>query len=873
MSQYTYPYSYGQGQYSGPPVPPTPPHAQPQPFAYPPATTYPATSYNQSYEAHAGDLHRAASQNSFSYNANQIPGLGVGPPAPPVNSYGHAPGGWPQAPFAGGVPGLQQPPQASATNPPKGPPSGGVGSASAISNATIAARPQERTTAPAKKPPSPPSNDMEEGELSEGQFEDLYESTDHRQQSNSVREQQIPPSTVVPSPGTSAVDTPEACFYGNDDDEGEVGVKANVEKASGGCEQPTTEWGLGLTLAARERSRSYSPFLSPREIRTENTTPRALAENEDDPSSPFLAPKQYAMLKAASRSDAPSTQENGSAARPSVPGLQYASKQPTDVSRNDHNIPTKETASGPQSSLSAPRVVSLQDLKKEAQKAILRLWPLGVKYQHYIDEGIDEKVIKSLFGDLHLDVPKQTTDATKGPESQPGDALSHTAQLSTAPPLTASSNETASNPDKSAKGEERKDRIARLLAAKAAKPATAPITKPVADQQNPNPAHSQAQEQSAKPPTKPRAWGEKERLLQQKIAALEKAREAQKSATEQRSADAAVVANSNSNGADAMVSQQNPSSRGDRVHQDAIQQGGIPGLSLPLASQPNQLAAQRKRPVAADFVEYSSIAGPSKRPFGQDRKRTALIINVSDGSDDEDMDIEMDMESPIDEPSVSGANSFIHQGPSIRDFPPLTDTPPERQFPSPGRVSSSHTPPNGLKKIWRKETELDIKERAIQEMRRKIAEAEARRRAKQPSAGSQTPNQSSRTPELKGNEARRPQQDEENQRAPTDVSPAQPRNNMSFRLPKRSDRSPVGQLEKAERRGRIVSFELPRIDESLEDKVRRLQQLRDEEAHLKSEIDKELAQKKMLTEELEQMDTSSDSASQLNKLNSDSDSG
>ena len=75
------------------------------------------------------------------------------------------------------------------------------------------------------------------------------------------------------------------------------------------------------------------------------------------------------------------------------------------------------------------------------------------------------------------------------------------------------------------KGEERKDRIARLLAAKAAKP-------PAPSRQTPPPTQPQTgnvPEKKMVPPTAPAAmsrskiWGEKEILLQQKIAALQEA--------------------------------------------------------------------------------------------------------------------------------------------------------------------------------------------------------------------------------------------------------------------------------------------------------------------------------------------------------------
>jgi hypothetical protein len=66
--------------------------------------------------------------------------------------------------------------------------------------------------------------DMEEGELSESQFEDLYEpreSGNNAVISNRETDQRIATS---PTRGASDVDTPggDAEFYGNEEEEGEV---------------------------------------------------------------------------------------------------------------------------------------------------------------------------------------------------------------------------------------------------------------------------------------------------------------------------------------------------------------------------------------------------------------------------------------------------------------------------------------------------------------------------------------------------------------------------------------------------------------------------------------------------------------------------
>ena len=480
---------------------------------------------------------------------------------------------------------------------------------------------------------------------------------------------------------------------------------------------------------------------------------------------------------------------------------------------------------------------SVREAKKEAQKAILRLWPLGVKYQNYIEEGFDQKVVKALFGDLNLDMPKTPTDS---PSSQPKDSHSPGSGQpveAQQKPAAAASPDSSAMPGKS-KGEERKDRIARLLALKAAKgpvvAATKPAaTQPKADSQPPEPA-TQAQNAAPAPPTGPKTkqWGEKERILQEKIAALQA--KAQKAASGKATTN---IGQSNMPGVPAQAHQPQPSPF-------------IPGLSLSPAPQPST-TNQRKRPVASDFVDYQSSPGPLKRPYGQIRQDTSLIIDVSDASDDEEMD--MDLGSPDEDASFFSSRApQLSRGPSIRDFPPLTDNVLPRSFSTP---LPSQTPPAGPGSGKKRDNELTLKEKEIQEMRRKIALAEAKRKAKQSSVGSQTPVQADRTPELKNTELTRlPRREREAESSSTTSDSA------SLNFPK----SRLDPLQKAERRGRIVSLDLPRVDTSLEEKLSRLEQLRNEEARLKAEIDKELSEKRLLTKELEQLETPSTETSNTN---------
>ncbi|KAK4164201.1 protein red1 [Cladorrhinum sp. PSN259] len=795
MSQYPgYNPPWGYGHPYPAPAPPPPQqygYQNPPPYPAPPVYTQP---YEYNIPPPAAEAHHNASQQSFNYNATSIPGLGAGgvaPGGPPYN-VGFAPNTWVQqqqqqqqqppqqlSPF----PPFTQNPPPFPTHPPPQPYNSQqthfIPPSVTPNNQQKPPQPQSLPTAqPAPQAAQPiASVEMEEGELSEGQFEDLYgESRESSQPATGAQTvapraaPNAPISKVIASARastsqpTSAAETPDGGFYENDEIEGEA-----VLQSRGNDD--------------RETSKSYSPFLSPAE------------SEQDGPQEPR------------SQTQPAPVQEHHAGVAPT--GLQPSASTPANVLQQ-----------GPVDYLSS--FGSVREAKKEAQKAILRLWPLGVKFQNYIDEGFDQQVIKNLFGDLKLEMPRTPTDSppaqSKNLQSQNPDQA---AEVSQKQPAAASTDSTTMH--EKSKGEERKDRIARLLALKAAKgPATA-ASKPIAVPSRPAPqqptSEPQPQSTTSAPPTGPKTkqWDEKNRILQAKIAALQA--KAQKNASEKGSTNNGQT---NTNGAHVQPNQPQPSPL-------------ISNLSVSPGPQTNP-TNQRKRPVASDFVEYQSSTGPSKRPFGQIRKETSLIIDVSDASDDEEMD--MDLGSPDEDASfLSSRATHLPRGASIRDFPPLTPV-------------QSQTPPNGPGNGKKRDTELSLKEKEIQQIKRKIALAEAKRKAKQSSGGSQTPIQANLTPELKHNKLPQfPHREREVLSSPALSEVDAP----SLKIPK----TRLDPLQKAERRGRIVSLDLPRVDSSLEEKLNRLQQLREEEARLQAEINRELTEKKLLAEELEHLETSS----------------
>ncbi|KAK4239736.1 protein red1 [Achaetomium macrosporum] len=841
MSQYPHPFGYGQ--YYGQPVQ--------QPYSYQNYSSYAAPAPNAALNPAAAQIYREFSQAAYNSNASNIPGLGVGGlPATGGTHHSLTPGATPWA----------QPPSFTASGSSVPPPQTyGIGSfGPQHSQPGLLSNSSRINEKPSSQPAPAPivsaaDTEVEEGELSEGQFEDLYEPRESVPVEH-VEGVSVPPLIIEPSQPTSAADTPEGNFYATDEDDG--GKDSNAHEG-------------------RERSASYSPFLSPREIESEIPTPPPAADKESHPG------PTRAEVKV------PNT---------AVPGLQHATHPPTSTGSTQPPMPTSCTPKASSGSFK-----SVQEAKKEAQKAILRLWPLGVKYQNYIDEGFDENLIKGLFRDLHLDMPKTVAESTsahpKEPRpheaGKPGSSKPNGSSDIQPQPLAPGPKELPSPLlNQPGKGEERKDRIARLLAAKAAKaPAVPKPPAPAVTQTNLKVTEARSQETAPAPsnsPPKGKTWGEKERLIQQKIAALQKSREAQaqKSATDIADQEAMQVGRNGTAAPQAKTTgSPTPISipTGPKAAGVSVVAASVPpNLSQALHPIQNQVlspnaqanpSAQRKRPVAADFVEYSSRPLSLKRPFGQVRKETSLIIDVSDQSDDEEMDMDMDMGSPIDEPSSSTQSSGVsgQRGPAIRDFPPLTDTFPQRHYSSP---APSVTPPGGLVNNSKKrETELDLKEKAIQEMRRKIALAEARRKAKQSSGGSVTPKQSGTASGPKENDTPRPPETGRAESlSSTDrldvASPQVTPEPSSVRLPKSSETPRLDPLERAERRGRIMSLEIPRIESSLQEKLNRLQQLEEEQARLKAEIDRSFDEKKKLADELQQLDTTQVESSQPNGLGS-----
>lgn len=516
------------------------------------------------------------------------------------------------------------------------------------------------------------------------------------------------------------------------------------------------------------------------------------------------------------------------------------------------NAPTTET-------YPAKPFASLPEAHNEAKKAILRLLPHGVKYKTYIDEGFDEKVVKNLFLQLNLPIDPAVSVS---PEQPVANQEKENQGTSKQPPKVLQVDSMAK------KQEERKDKIARLLAEKKAKAAVmssnaeaSAETKTVASTPNAVPS----------PITKPSTRkSEMDLLLQQKIENLRKMT-GKKQATAQVSrpnvgdipttpslqgsvAAVQLVSRPTSTISTPVLSETQVVPSQPATPHTPLSTVPSPALSqLPSLPRAAQQFVQRKRPVAADFMDYPPTS--IKRPSLANRQNSSFVINVSDDEDhdeedeDEDEDVEMEVDSAEDSPVPTQSTiNLPRRGPSIRDYPPLTNKNPARHVPSP----APGTPTAGGKTA---NVNLQAREREIEELKQKIQEAEARAKAK-PTKGSATP----QTPSV-GNITPTEQLSKPPMRRAVSSNDMNQKNNQSVQLPRNpeavttqsvSSEYPIAHQQPGdEGRARVLSAQLPVKSDKVREKAERLKRMQEEMMRLQAEIDEDMAEDSQPSEDIE----------------------
>ncbi|KAM0604095.1 hypothetical protein ACHAP1_006002 [Verticillium nonalfalfae] len=500
----------------------------------------------------------------------------------------------------------------------------------------------------------------------------------------------------------------------------------------------------------------------------------------------------------------------------------------------------------------APTTDVLLQAKTKARSAILGLWSLDVRYDDFVSEGIDKDLVRVLFNDLGLDpVPDSHPVKDGGLGSHiPGlSSSSHSQETRPVMPQSnvphiaqpsASASSSANEPVVAATGkaEERKDRIARLLAAKQALSGTttAAVSTGTVGAENGN---------------------EKQLKLQEKMVALQKSREAraQKAASRKGSEAAQPVPPATTNGLPSIPppslsvtsTPTHPLPAKVDIPVPGSARSVIPGLFMPSTSQHAQSPSnQRKRPVATDFDGYAQ-ANFHTRPLGPSRK-SKLVIDVSEGSDD---DVEMEIGSGDESnTNVQSSDHPFRRTTSFRDVPPLSEPAGQRQFSDtgPARVA---TPPG----------HLAVMDKQIEAMKRKIALAEARKKLKSalsgsngqaalPKSGGPTPDTAAdsdtATPSLRRVQSLDPSLSVgSNTNRSSPVAPE----TGSIKLPKNRDiaRSGSDRLQRV----RVLSQSLPGMQSRLQAKKSKLRLLQSQMARLEKEIEQEDAEKRSAEDELD----------------------
>ncbi|CAJ2504049.1 Uu.00g114430.m01.CDS01 [Anthostomella pinea] len=808
----------------------------------------------------------AAINSSFQYNANRIPGLGLGGP-----SVSSTPNRFENISWHA----LAQVPDPNTFPPPSQERTLGVDPKQPTQQDHTLGRNQVASQ-PIRQPIS---SALEEGELSEGEFEDLYEPQAPANVSVPAAKQIIPPRILENHSGRAG-GTDGSSIYNAESPRAKPAINStstSIPEAERDV-TPIEQW--APANRERDRSGSYSPYLSPREIQ------RKLPVAKGAPRDARIASSQH-PLPTSFETNSSSTQQT------SIASFSNGLSRTGPVINNNMNTPS-DTANG--SAIAAPlSFQSPSEAKKKAQEAILGLWPLKVRYQDYIEEGIDESTVKSLFTDLGLDtsVPKPTSASISktvrdsqvvpgaaesalkdSPRDQTAERLPPTNAIQ--PPVdgtngspTASKAIEVKTAAKTA-AEERKDKIARKLAAKAQKPtSTVPPPAPAAPAINAVPATAApavtavpavpaapttpvaptppvVAAVAASPPVngssaKPKTRAETNALLQQKLARIKKA-QAQAAADKVLASlnevtddiSSAITAPNTSGNERGIGSPAKPTPTplapqainrrsASTELRGPSKDGNIPGLFLSSLPTPQPLQTPNrnlKRPVASDFDNYSTRGEPKRT-----RTQETLIIDVSD-----DEDVEMEIGSPADEPATpTEVDDSSNRKTSLGAYPPLSDPTSRPQRSSPA-LSAAPTPPQGGSK-------LGMLHKRIEEAKLMIAKAEAKKAAQRAVQGN-----ARRSSTLPPSQAQSPRV----VAAEADTEALQ-----VMRLPKVAEVKAQTLTMTAERRDRIASYELRLVDATLQEKQVKLKQIVAEAAQLELELQAGFNKRQKLAAEME----------------------
>lgn len=724
---------------------------------------------------------------------------------------------------------------------------------------------------------------LEQTDLSEGEFEDAGASTN------------TPPigygsNHYCANDGTGYMDTAQRAVYSRAQDYSPQSGYQGISRSNSHC----FHFHLHLHTSAnynypshntsqmgRQQSDSYSPYVSPG------------GADHDEQSGGVQAHNAYAP----NHNQDPI---NG------TPQSQYGWTQDGPANRPQHNSYANGYHTAPKADgglqapapsqpalgqlASAANGKSVAEYRKKAQGAILNLLPYDVRYQTYIDEGFKEDIVDALFDDLKM--PRTSSKALNGIHPSSGSQTSNEQRNGTGTSsLAAGLNDAQHGSSSLSLGTNLQQPKGTSIPQASLSPSTNTVL--------------------ASAPVKSTMMTEKERTLQTKMDALRKSREerAQKAAAKMNSLVALVPApqleatkviesisekpNSppqsptiakaqpQTSFAQPIPSQQPPVAPQQPNPQPKTQQQPpmIPGLFLasaaaspgpqptPQVALPTPLtSSQRKRPVAADFDDPLPAMSTFKRPFGYSPHNDGRPSLVIDLSDDEDEDVAMDLDSQADQdsPAHSVRKMSDPRSTNTQNMPPTN--PPTRKPFTPPNTSATNTPSMSSKASLGRPEVLIRKESEIEELKKKIAEAEARKRARKTPSGTLTP----RASESNGSEAKDANVSEEPSLGSKVAASIKMQsliaiadNKATLEQQKLADAQTV-EIEKAAelkrneseqkrlRREKIAS-DLPLVEAEVLQNQTRLEHLRAEMAKIEAAVQKSLEDKQRLAEEMERL--------------------
>ncbi|EGE03271.1 hypothetical protein TEQG_02305 [Trichophyton equinum CBS 127.97] len=593
----------------------------------------------------------------------------------------------------------------------------------------------------------------------------------------------------------------------------------------------------------------------------------------------------------------------------------------TSLHRPVHNNPEKTSSTKENAHVSPLAGKSPSQLKALAQGALLNLAPHKIRYNELVREGIDPIILKSLYDEIGIKVTTEPLGKSVGVVKETGEPKTPNTVLGlTTNPISQEETATKQNAAQdsganSSKPMERKDVIARMLAAKAAK--STPPSVPVAK----NTKSDQATASSSQPTkmairsldeTSPQTTQTSAQATREEVRVKEK-NKAQTELARQRMEQLkklglgkstpqipGLTSSPLTSTADIPVStvpqelHSLPHSLPDRPPPSGMAvPTQIPGLVLTesdshkmndsvtaekpqdgLKENAETSRAPRKRPRASDFTDDPEETQTRKHQLST-RSASAEQKVIIDISDDEAM-YGSDNEARGMSNSTNIPRTIRSTKSTTRDLPPLSDFPPKSRGShrsTPGVMSN--TPPNPVNGLLQKNME-------ILAMRQKIAELEARRIKKQASSQNQSSGSSNAsavvTSDGTAQETENSSSELENaQKAPTPAVDGEIRGIVESASPVPNSTSTASSVQpapasnlgvnrvdelrlKALRRKEIESG-LPLLEAEILKTEQKLAEFREQEKRLLDQIAKGREGKRKLIEELESLGIETDGLS------------